>query len=270
MVRYLKKIRRLSFAALVLLWSCDNLIEYSPYMAGVKVSDSDLNVKSIESIQQNGTALFAPFSIGIFGDTHTYYDDFEKQVRYFNRKDSLDFVVHMGDLTLSGIYREFMWFRDISSKLNHPLITIIGNHDYLSNGEFLYNEMFGPFNFTMVHNNCLFVFMDDIIWEKNVEDPDFDWLEEVLKDSEDYKYRFVFSHIPPWSDPFSRGNEYYFHRLMDQYNVDLSLHGHTHNFYYGNRYESGPAYFTSSSSEKREVFFLDVNNAGFEIRKENF
>jgi predicted phosphodiesterase len=238
-------------------------------MSSVESSDSDLNAKALEVIQHEGTEDFAPFSIGLFGDTHTYYDDFEKQVRYFNRKDSLDFVVHMGDLTLSGIYREFMWFRDISAKLDHLLITLIGNHDYLSNGEFLYNEMFGPFNFTMVYNNCLFVFFDDVIWEKNVEDPDFDWLEAVLKDSEDYKYRFVFAHIPPWDSSFSRGNEYYFNQVMVKHNVDLSLHGHTHNFYYGKKYSSGPFYFTSSSSEKNEVFFLDVDEDGFEIRTEN-
>jgi predicted phosphodiesterase len=270
MVSYRQILRLLSFSTLFFLWSCDNIIEYSPYKAGVNVSDSDLNVKAIESIQKNGESHFAPFSIGIFGDTHTFYDDFEKQVKYFNQKDSIDFVVHMGDLTLSGIYREFMWFRDISSKLEHPLLTVIGNHDYLSNGEFLYNEMFGPFNYTMVFNNCLFVFMDDVIWEKNVEDPDFDWLEGVLKGSGDYTYRFVFSHIPPWSEPFSRGNQYYFNRLMDQYKVDLSLHGHTHSYYYGQRYSTGPPYFTSSSSEKGEVFFLDVSETGFDIRTEHF
>ena len=259
----------LLFASLVVLESCDNLIEYSPYKAGVKVPDKDLNIKVIEDLQKNGVNDFVPFSIGLFGDTHTYYDDFEKQVDFFNRKDSVDFIVHMGDITLSGIYREFMWFRDISSKIKQPLITLIGNHDYLSNGEFLYNEMFGPFNFTMEYNNCLFVFMDDIIWEKNVKDPNFDWLEEVLKDSEKYKYRFLFSHIPPWDDSFSRGNEYYFNMILDKYNVDLSLHGHTHNFYYGKRYATDLFYFTSSSSEKREVFFLDVDEDGFEIRKEN-
>lgn len=262
--------RHLSVITLVFLAGCENLIEYSPYKAGVRVSFSDLNLKAMDRIQQKGSDHFAPFSLGVFGDTHTYYDDFETQVRAFNRKDDIDFVVHMGDMTLSGIYREFLWFRDISSGLKHPLLTIIGNHDYLSNGEFLYREMFGPYNFTMVYNNCLFVFLDDIIWEKNVEDPDFEWLEEVLKDSEDYTYRFVFSHIPPWSEPFSRGNEYYFNQLMDQYNVDLSLHGHTHSFYYGKRYETGPPYFTCSSSEKGAVFFLDVNEAGFDIRQERF
>jgi 3',5'-cyclic-AMP phosphodiesterase len=263
-------LKPLLFVTLIIFSACDYLFEYSPYKAGVKVSDHDLNIKVVDRLQKYGSTHFSPFTIGVFGDTHTFYDEFEQQVRLFNRKDSLDFVVHMGDLTLSGIYREFMWYREISSKLKHPLLTIIGNHDYLSNGEFLYSEMFGPCNFTLVYKNCLFVFLDDIIWEKNVADPDFEWLENVLKGSEDYTYRFVFSHIPPWSSPFSHGNEYYFNQLMHQYNVDLSLHGHTHNFSYDQRYETGPPYFTSSSSDKEEVFYLDVEEDGFEIRIERF
>ena len=59
--------------------------------------------------------------------------------------------------------------------------------------ESICTEMFGPFNFTIVYNDCLFVFFEDIIWEKDVKDPDFDWLEEQLKNSGDFRYRFVFS-----------------------------------------------------------------------------
>lgn len=262
--------RGLLVAGLLLLAAgCDNIFEYSPYKAGVRVPYSDLNLKAMKELEAQSSEAFAPFTIGVFGDTHTYYDDFEKQVARFNQQDSLAFIAHMGDLTLSGIYREFIWYHDISSKLKHPLLTLIGNHDYLSNGEFMYEEMFGPWNFTLVYNNCLFVFLDDIIWEKNVQDPDFAWLESVLEGSEHYKYRFVLAHIPPWSAPFSKGNEYYYNMLMDKYGVDLSIHGHTHSYYYGQRYENGPPYFTSSSSNKREVFYLDVKEDGFEIRKED-
>jgi predicted phosphodiesterase len=248
--------------------SCDDIIEYSPYKAGVKVPDSDLNIKAIAEIGKRGSDGFEPFSIGLFSDTHSYYDQFKRQVKRFNADSSIDFVVHLGDITVSGIYREFLWYRDIASGLRHPLITLIGNHDYLSNGEFMYGEMFGPYNFTMVYNDCLFVFFDDIIWEKNISDPDFDWLEAVLSKGAGYRYRFVLSHIPPWSDEFTQGNEYYFNMLMEKYDVALSLHGHTHTYYYGKRYSTGPYYFTSSSSKKEELFFMDVKEDGIEIRKE--
>ena len=249
--------------------SCDDIIEYSPYKAGVKVPDNNLNVKAVSLIETKSSEEFQPFVIGLFGDSHTDYDKFEQQISKLNKIDTIDFVVHMGDLTLSGISREFLWFRDISSRLKHPLITLVGNHDFLSNGEFMYREMFGPYNFTMVYNDCLFVFFEDVIWEKNIVDPDFDWLEETLKQGGDYKYRFVFSHIPPWSDEFTKGNEYYYNLLMEKYNVDLSLHGHVHKYYYGKRYAGGPYYFTSSSSDKKELHFMLVNGDGIKILTEN-
>lgn len=249
---------------------CDNLFEYSPYKAGVRTPDQDLNIKAIREIETRNSSEFKPFTIGLVGDSHTYYDYYEKQVAHLNKKDNLDFVVHLGDITLSGIYREFIWYKEISSKLKHPLITIIGNHDYLSNGKFLYKEMFGPYNFSIVYNNCLLVFLDNVIWEKNVQDPDFDWLEEVLKNSSDYTYRMVFSHIPPWSDQFNTGNEFYFNMLMEKYNVDFSIHGHTHQFWQGKPYTNGPPYLTISSSQKGEVFFLDVTADTLQVRREHY
>lgn len=257
-----------SFVQLVfvcLFCSCENMIEYSPYKAGVKLPYKDLNIKALEQIQARSSQSFEPFVIGVFGDTHTYYDDFVDQVKHFNSIDTLDFVVHMGDITLSGIYREFLWYSEIVSDLKHPLITLIGNHDFLSNGEYMYREMFGPFNFTIVYNDCLFVFFEDIIWEKDVKDPDFDWLEEQLKNSGDFRYRFVFSHIPPWSGEFSKGNEFYFNMLLDKYDVDLSVHGHMHSYYLGKRYSSGPLYLTTSESKARETFVICVGEGGLEL-----
>jgi 3',5'-cyclic-AMP phosphodiesterase len=256
-------------AVLVTVTSCSDIIEYSPYKAGVKTPDKDLNIKAINRIEEINNAEFKPFSIGLVGDSHTYYDYFEKQIKLLNTKNDIDFVVHLGDLTVSGIYREFIWFRDITAKLEHPLVTIIGNHDYLSNGSYMFQEMFGTTNFHFVFNDCLLIFMDNIIWEKNVQDPDFEWLEDVLQTGQNYSKRIVFSHIPPWSDQFNKGNEYYFNQLLERYNVDLSVHGHGHSYYYGNRYNKTP-YLMIPSSQKGEVIFLDIKDADIDIRRENY
>ncbi|ASB49319.1 metallophosphoesterase [Alkalitalea saponilacus] len=269
-MRLFKNKVHFSAVLLFLIGGCNEIIEYSPYKAGVKSPDEDLNIKAMEQISEFSQSEFRPFKLGLVGDSHTYYDYYEKQIRQLNKHDDIDFVVHLGDITLSGIYREFIWFRDITAKLNHPMITIIGNHDYLSNGEYMYQEMFGPLNFTMVYNDCLLVFFDNVIWEKNVEDPDFDWLESVLEEGQDYRYRFVFSHIPPWSDQFNTGNEYYFNMLMDKYNVDLSIHGHTHNYRYKQPYDTGPPYLVVSSSQKGEIFFLHVEEDGFYPGREDY
>ena len=82
-----------SFVQLVfvcLFCSCENMIEYSPYKAGVKLPYKDLNIKALEQIQARSSQSFKPFVIGVFGDTHTYYDDFVDQVKHFNSIDTLD------------------------------------------------------------------------------------------------------------------------------------------------------------------------------------
>ncbi len=227
-----------------------------------------LNIEAVDSIHSASKEEFEPFTIGLISDSHTWYDQFEQQIDYLNQQDSIDFSVHLGDFTLSGIYREFIWFYDVSSKLRHPFITVIGNHDYLSNGESIYEEMFGPFNFTLEYNNCLFVFMDDVIWEKNVVDPDFEWLESALKDSEKYQYRFVFSHIPPWSEDFSIGNQYYFEMLLNKNNVDLSIHGHNHKYEYKEKGEGKTNHLIVPSSNTKEVLFLHVDEDGYTIQRD--
>lgn len=247
---------------------CDDLIEYSPYQAGVKMPAKGINIEAVDSIQTSSKEEFVPFSMGLISDSHTWYEQFERQIGYLNQQDSLVFSAHLGDLSLSGIYREFIWFYDVSSKLRHPLITVIGNHDYLSNGESMYEEMFGPFNFTMVYNNCLFVFMDDVIWEKNVQDPDFEWLESVLKNSEEYKYKFVLSHIPPWSEDFSIGNQYYFEMLLNKYKVDLSIHGHNHGYEYRDKGEGKTNHLIVPSSKTEEVLVLHINEDDYTIQRD--
>lgn len=253
---------------LLTTFSCNDIIEYSPYQAGVKLPARELNVAAIDSIQTASKEEFAPYTIGLISDSHTWYDQFEKQIDYLNQHKNVDFVVHLGDLTLSGIYREFIWYHKISSNLTHPLITVIGNHDYLSNGEIMYQEMFGPLNFTLVYNNCLFVFMDDIVWEKNVEDPDFDWLESVLKDSEKYKYRFVLSHIPPWSEDFSIGNQYYFEMLLNKYKVDLSIHGHSHHYQYRESKDDNTNHLIVPSAKNKEILFLHIEEESYTIQRD--
>ncbi len=244
----------------ILLGGCENLIEYSPYQSGVGDLPEACNTRTIKFLDDIQKDTFRPFTIALLGDSHTYYDDFKDQIEYLNQIDSIDFVVHNGDITLSGIYREFYWYSEITSSLKHPLITLIGNHDYLSNGEYVFKEMFGPLNFVLDYNNCRFVFFDDIIWEKNVKDPDFEWLYNAcnVKDEKGLDYIFVFAHIQPWDDSFSIGNRYLFYNILESCKVDLSVHGHTHTYFYGSRENCDVPFLITGDSTDREIVFLQV------------
>ena len=239
------------------LVSCDNLFEYSPYQVIDDGLKTDRNATALQLLSVQSDSVFKPFRIAIIGDSHTYYDDFQDQISALNQMDSIDFVVHMGDLTLSGIYEEFVRYGDIVNHLNKPLITLIGNHDCLSNGEYMYKELFGDFNFVLVYNNCRLVFFDDNIWERNMKDPDFNWLNETLDNGANYNHQFVFAHIPPWDQQFSLGNGYLYNYIMESHQVTASIHGHLHTFKNEKYYGKVP-YLVSGKSPDREIVILEV------------
>ncbi|MFW6043022.1 MAG: metallophosphoesterase family protein [Marinilabiliaceae bacterium] len=255
---------------LVLTGACEDIIEYSPYQAGTGSEKEKSNNKAIDELSGQSKDDFEPFTIAIIGDSHTYYDDFEDQIEVLNQIDSIDFVVHNGDITLSGIYREFVWFKDIVDALRYPLITIIGNHDFLSNGKVVFQDMFGPLNFTLDYNNCRFVFFDDIIWEKNVEDPDFEWLYNACNTENKATHTFVFAHIPPWNKSFSMGNRYLYYYIIDEKNVSISIHGHTHSFFHGKKENSEVPFLITGDSRDREIVLLNVRADTLIINRENF
>lgn len=264
--------RQLYIWSLIFILSsgCDNLIEYSPYQTGSGNLPEKLNEKAISGLSKKSSDTFDPFRIAIIGDNHTYYDDFNDQIKALNKIDSIDFIIHNGDITLSGIYREFMWFHDITSSLKHPMITIVGNHDFLSNGDLVYRDMFGPLSFSFDYNNCRFVFFDDIIWERNVEDPDFEWLYDALEADDSINHVFLISHIPPWSDPFSVGNSYLFYRILEDQQVSLSIHGHTHSFFHGIREECEVPFLISGDATDREIIIMEVYSDTIIVTRELF
>ncbi|PRZ01767.1 metallophosphoesterase [Marinilabilia salmonicolor] len=255
---------------LILSAGCENLIEYSPYQSGSGDLPQKLNEKVISGLKSKSSDTFEPFRVAIIGDSHTYYDDFDDQIKALNSIDSIDFVIHNGDITMSGIYREFMWYQDIASGLSHPMIAIVGNHDFLSNGELVYQDMFGPLSFSFDYNNCRFVFFDDIIWERNVEDPDFEWLYSALEADGNISHVFLVAHIPPWSAPFSVGNSYLFYRILEEQQVSLSIHGHTHSFFQGKRDECEVPFLISGDATDREIILMDVRPDTVLITRESF
>ncbi|MBN2818547.1 MAG: metallophosphoesterase [Bacteroidales bacterium] len=263
--------KTICFGILVLtLFGCDNLIEYSSYEVSKDETGKHRNLKAINTIAQQSGERFKPFKIALIGDSHTYYDDFTDQINAINKLDSVDLVVHLGDITLSGIYREFVWYGEIIDKINKPIITIIGNHDCLANGESMYQQMFGPSNFVLEYSDCQLVFFNDIIWERNVKDPDFEWLEASLSNKKAYTHQFVFAHIPPWDEQFSIGNGMLYNYLMENNQVSASVHGHTHRFSYSKHYDGNVPYLVTGDSEDREIVVLEVQQDTILVDRKSF
>jgi len=143
-------------------------------------------------------------------------------------------------------------------------LTVIGNHDYRSNGDKIYKEMFGEPNRSFIYNNQKFILFDDVFWESN-KTPDFNWLAYELYTSSTFERVFVFCHIPPYGDEFSSDYENLYKNLMLNYNVDLSIHGHIHRFEYGDYYDDGMIYLAVESIMDKEYGLVNVSDAGITV-----
>ena len=139
------------------LAGCDTVFDVHPYDVHV---DGDKNVNAaniakIESaIKYKDTIRFAMIS-----DTHQWLDDLKKEVNDINRrKDSIDFVLHCGDVTDFGATQEFQWTRDRLQKLKMPFVVLLGNHDCLGTGNQTYEVVFAAPYSEQFNNNVAKVF----------------------------------------------------------------------------------------------------------------
>ncbi len=197
-------------------------ISYNQYDADI--SSSDLNNKNIAKIN---AAIFPKdtLNFAIISDTHNNYDDLEDAIKAINQQTDLSFVICTGDITLLGATDEFKWYWNLAKKIKFPIITMIGNHDYLGSGKLVFNRMFGLTNFYFHIGEYRFVAFDNTVWENNNQSPDFDWLDEQLSAG---KYNILFAHIPIWSDQMEGKYEQKFDSVLNNNNLLAAFYGHEH------------------------------------------
>jgi Icc-related predicted phosphoesterase len=215
----------LSVIVLIISISCSDMIEYSPYDANIESRDlNKFYSENLGSTQTNRDSL----SFAVFSDNHFYYDELNAAVNSINNKPNLSFVVACGDITDSGLAKEYQLFWRQVKKLKHPLITIIGNHDHLSNGAISYKRMFGDPNFSFSCGSYKFIGFNSTVWENNNKSPDFEWLKDEVNKSD--QKCVILTHIPPWGDQFTPENEDKYYEIAANPQVLLNIHGHIHKF----------------------------------------
>jgi len=210
----------------VLLASCDKLTRFSPYDANTSHNNvNSLNISEIESqLLSNDSITFIALS-----DTHTDYSDLRAAVTTINEMEGISFVMVCGDITDWGLYNEFDDYYHLISRLNIPFVTLIGNHDYLSNGKTIYNKMFGPTNFYFDIGNYRMVVFDNVVWENGNQAPDFDWFQETLAVPEGM-ISIACYHIHPWDPQLENGYADKIKEIIENNSVILSLFGHGHDY----------------------------------------
>ena len=271
---YRASMRRIGWIMLliIVLSACKEMFDYTPYQVKVEEGDKNQNVKNLKRIKANDAGVFKPFRIILIGDTHNYYDDLNDIVTHINGRDDFDFIINLGDVTMKATANEFNWYLGIIKRLKKPILTIIGNHEYLSTGPYIYKEMFGEPNITFTYNNCKFVLFDDIIWKRVNSKPDFDWFSSNIRNDNNYTHVLPFSHIPPWDREFSYGNELIFNQMLHENNIKYSFHGHLHEFRNEKRYErilGDVSYIVTEAGDDRGYLILTVTEDDMLIEKVN-
>lgn len=217
-----EKICKLFFLSGFIL-SLKSCFDYSPFDANV--STTNLNANNIQAIAEKDTTSTDTVKFAVIADPHSDYDDLKAAIASINKQANLSFVICCGDLTEWGSAKEYQWYWAQAGKSKYPMISVIGNHDYLGSGKLIYSRMFGQSSFTFDVGAYHFVVFDDVVWENNNTAPDFDWLNQQTKTT---KNNVVFSHIPPWSDQLVNLYQQPFQTILAQNNVMVAIHGHDH------------------------------------------
>ncbi len=255
------------FAILFLLTSCTNVFEYSPYQANVKSDrlkqqSGQLKKLFVNEHINNKTITFATIS-----DSHVNYTNLIDAVNYLNSIDTLDFVVHLGDMTHRGLLKEFEIFNNCTKEIKHPFFTAIGNHDYLSNGEKIYKQMYGDYNYIINYKGRKLVFYDGTRFESSIL-PNIDWFTSEL--GKDSLPTIIFSHIPPWGDQYLPDHTEKFRQAIITSNIILCMHGHDHSYFYGEKLNSEVDFLVPGATLIRHLAIVkidSINGYSFKIVK---
>ncbi len=248
-----KNIIVIQILLIILLFSaCDRLFEYNPYSANVNDKLKNTREKHLDELTkiEDETQGIERFKIALISDSHTYYNRLSDAVNLINQDDEILLVLHGGDMTDGGLIAEYTIFHHIMGNLHQPYFTVIGNHDVLANGQVIYDDQYGLMNYSFVFKNCKFIFFNDVIWELNYEEPDFEWLKNELSDNDQYSRTFVIAHIPPWSDQFSPLDTKAYKYLVESANVSMSIHGHHHDHYFGDYFADSTTYLVIGAPSK--------------------
>lgn len=233
----------LFFVLLILLTSCKKTFQFS--LLEARPNARDLNIAGIEKINQ--LSVKDTFTFAVISDTQVGYDELEGFVKHINQfpDDSLTFVLHAGDFTDYGANFEFNAYEEVIRDLKFPVVGVIGNHDMLGNGTYIYQKMFGPENFTFTYGKNIFIFQNSNARETAFDGktPDLDWLTQTVKEIPLSNNVFYVAHVPPFSLDFDKSLEMDYVGIQSSIpNSRLGIYGHHHNYALSDYYDNGMEY----------------------------
>ena len=232
-----------------------------PYDVDVKGATgiNTANIRQIElSTLGKDTLRFACIS-----DTHQWYADMRAAVDDINRrKDTLDFMVHCGDLTDTGTNKEYVWCDRQLRRLQLPYVAMIGNHDFLGTGEEYYAKKYGPKNLSFIAARLKLVLLNTNATEYDhmASVPDLNYIrQQAEEDAGAFDRTIVLMHARPYSDQFNNNiAEPFEHYLQFYLKPMFCVNGHDHSLSVDDVFGDGMTYYGVPSVVKRKYFIFTI------------
>lgn len=195
------------------------------------------NYKQLQGIDKKTKKI----SFAVFGDNKNSITIFENLINAVNMDDVM-FSIDIGDIVQDGEREKYRFFINQIKKFQKPLLTAIGNHELRENGRGHYYDLFGKFYYSFTIGDAYFIVLDDAN-ENNLDPSQMEWLEKELKNAINYKYSFVFMHVPLF-DPRKEGPRIthnlkdikfanQLNAIFDKYDITMLFASHIHAFYQG-------------------------------------
>jgi predicted phosphodiesterase len=200
----------------LLLTACTERL--TPWAITVPGEYQNLTERNLAKVQDLPEPTF-PIKLALMGDPQGTPYDLEKVVERINDREDVSLVLVLGDLTDYGLQHEYIWAAERLEKLRVPYLTVVGNHDAIAHGKRIYQDMFGPFDYTFSYAGFRFVMFNNNQFEFG--DTDFSWLQQQIDENS-----ITASHIPPVVDAHRAEQVELWKGNNSNAGILASLHGH--------------------------------------------
>ena len=246
--------------------SCDEVFDVHPYDVNFK-GETGINLKQIDVIEKRFKDR-DKLTVAFISDTHGWYSHICDEIDNLNNRDDIDFVIHCGDLTDSGLAMEYKRARDLLGRLQVPYVALIGNHDFLGTGAQSYEVMFGDMDFSFIAGRIKFVCLNTNATEYDfmAAVPNFDYMEaEFTSDLESFDRTVIVMHAPPYSDQFNNNVCKAFRRYLDYFpGLMCCVYGHNHHVEQGEIYDDGLMFYGVDCAKNRSYRIFTFTADGYE------
>ncbi len=205
------------------------------------------------------------FSFLVISDTHYYNQNlnYGKKLDVLRLKHNAEFLVINGDISESGLEKQFNLFLDDMKDYNGIIYPVLGNHDVLDYGHKTFGKILGKFIYSLEIGNFKLIFLDTSTG--TFGDKQKKWYEKELSTDKQIiiftHYNFVTSTIQELTSISNAEDEYYFIDINARNNVKYVISGHLHK---NNEKEiRGVKYqtLTTLKNKKNAVLLISINKA---------